>query len=112
MIESLLEVNGGAAERMIAVKGNHEDAVLAFLDDPTTGPLWGDHGGRETLLSYGVEIPQRQTDKDAWLSTRDAFAKALPPAHLSFLHSLELSVTIGDYMFVHVGVRPCVPLEQ
>jgi serine/threonine protein phosphatase 1 len=35
---------------------------------------------------------------------------ALPEAHLRFFRTLQLSITIGDYLFVHAGVRPGVPL--
>jgi serine/threonine protein phosphatase 1 len=35
----------------------------------------------------------------------------LPAEHLHFLNNLDLSVRIGDYVFVHAGVRPGVPLE-
>ena len=41
---------------------------------------------------------------------RDAFAAALPDPHLRFFRSLKLSVSFGDYLFVHAGVRPDVPL--
>ena len=44
---------------------------------------------------------------EAW---REAFAAALPEAHLRFFRTLELNVTIGDYLFVHAGLRPGVPL--
>ena len=36
------------------LKGNHEEALLAFLDEPETGAPWLSFGGAETLLSYGV----------------------------------------------------------
>jgi len=42
---------------------------------------------------------------------RDLRAR-LPVPHLDFLQGLELWAEIGDYLFVHAGVRPGRRLEQ
>ena len=47
---------------------------------------------------------------EGWARIRDALASAISPEHLAFFNGLELSVTVGDYHFVHAGVRPGVPL--
>jgi serine/threonine protein phosphatase 1 len=36
----------------------------------------------------------------------------VPEAHLAFLEGFEDMVIVGDYAFVHAGVRPGVPLDQ
>jgi serine/threonine protein phosphatase 1 len=95
-----------------ALKGNHEGAMLAFLDDPASGPLWGQHGGGATLVSYGVPAPANRLDLDAWARASETLATALPPAHLAFLRGLATSARRGDYAFVHAGVRPGVPLAE
>jgi serine/threonine protein phosphatase 1 len=46
------------------------------------------------------------------MQASEALNGALPPEHLHFLSNLDLSVQIGDYLFVHAGVRPGVPLDQ
>jgi serine/threonine protein phosphatase 1 len=105
-----LKLNGG--DRVITLKGNHEEAFLGFIDDPTTGPAWAEHGGRETLLSYGVVTPKLRTDAEGWTRARDEFVAAVPADHIRFLKSLHLWEKVGDYVFVHAGVRPGVPLED
>jgi len=112
VIETLMQLKKTGEDRVIALKGNHEEALLGFLADPQTGPGWAEHGGRETLLSYGVALPKHRTDADGWARTRDDFAKALPAEHLSFLRNLSLCESLGDYVFVHAGVRPGVPLHE
>jgi serine/threonine protein phosphatase 1 len=97
--------------RIVAVKGNHEDALLRFLDDPAIGPSWAQHGGAETLVSYGVDPPSN-ADKDAWERARDLFAARLPPSHERFFRDLMPYTLAGDYLFVHAGVRPKVRLED
>ena len=92
------------------LKGNHEETVLSFLDDARAGPVWAEFGGMQTLASYNVAAPQVRSDLEAWETARLAFAQAVPDRHLAFLRALELYVVAGDYVFVHAGLRPGVPL--
>jgi serine/threonine protein phosphatase 1 len=92
--------------------GNHEEAMLTFLHDPAIGPTWCEFGGRETLWSYGVEPPSRSATDADWAQASKALGAALPADHRAFLESLEICCEIGDYFFVHAGVRPGVPLDQ
>ncbi len=94
------------------LKGNHEAAMLQFLNDPSIGPRWAEFGGAETLVSYGVRPPRTRTAMEEWSIASEALNKAMPREHVNFLTNLDLSVRIGDYVFVHAGVRPGVPLDQ
>ena len=96
----------------IALKGNHEDMLLRFLDgDLDAGRHWFDYGGLEALAHYGVAIADRLARDDASLAAlRDRFASVLPQSHLDFFRSLAVSHQAGNYYFVHGGVRPGVPL--
>lgn len=92
------------------LKGNHEAILLNFLDDARSLDNWLLNGGDATMLSYGVDterLARLGAPSETW---RQAFAAALPEAHLRFFESLKLSVSFGDYLFVHAGVRPGVPL--
>jgi len=93
-----------------ALKGNHEQALLAFIDDPVSGWPWLQFGGLETLVSYGVTPPE-QDERDCWRA-RDDLLGRMPASHLHFLRGLELMVTAGDYAFVHAGVRPGRALKR
>jgi len=94
------------------LKGNHEAAMLQFLGDPAIGSRWAEYGGAETLVSYGVRPARTRTSVDEWSKASAELHDALPPEHLSFLKNLDLCVRVGDYLFVHAGVRPGVPLDQ
>ena len=94
------------------LKGNHEQALLEFLDEPAGAAPWLEFGGAETLAAYGV-VPPRPDDRlIEFVRARDELLDRMPAAHLSLLQSLELTVEAGDYAFVHAGVRPGVPLER
>ena len=112
VVDLILEMQAYERFEVRALKGNHEEAFLSFLEDPGFGAAWLDHGGGPTLVSYGVQPPAGRTDLAAWTRARDALADALPPDHRRFYEGLELMVTEGDYAFVHAGVRPGVPLDR
>ncbi|WP_233352881.1 metallophosphoesterase family protein [Henriciella mobilis] len=88
------------------LKGNHEEALLRFLEQPEHGPEWANYGGRETLVSYGVRPPRSLTMNDEWLSAHQQFQEKFPESHLHFMRALDVSVRLGDYGFVHAGTRP------
>ncbi|MDH4386696.1 MAG: metallophosphoesterase family protein [Caulobacter sp.] len=92
--------------------GNHEEVLLRFLERPESAGDWLEFGGRSTLLSYGVHPPDDVLHSQAWQDVRMALLTALPDSHLRFLRSLEDSIDLGDFLFVHAGVDPSRPLEQ
>ncbi len=115
VIDRLISLRGQAAEGRFefrALMGNHEETLLHFLDDPMAGPSWVEYGGGETLMSYGVQRPVGRAEPELWEQARQAFRATFPPAHETFLRQLELVVVYGDYVFVHAGVRPGLPLER
>jgi serine/threonine protein phosphatase 1 len=112
VVDLILELAAARQFEVRTLKGNHEEALLQFLDEPSFGATWMEHGGATTLASYGVQPPTQRTDEEAWARTSAAFAKALPAEHRRFYEGLELMVTTGDYAFVHAGVRPGVPLDR
>jgi serine/threonine protein phosphatase 1 len=112
VVDLLLQAEADPGVTLRPIKGNHDEVLLQFLADHSTGPRWSEFGGRETLFSYGVEPPGTRRDLDAWREAQEAFAAALPSTHRDFFGRLELSWACGDYLFVHAGVRPGIPLDQ
>lgn len=93
------------------LRGNHDDAMVKFLENAAAFRAWKNIGGESTLASYGVMVTPYE-DHAALEDMREAFASKLPPQHFQFLSGLEYFVQIGDYHFVHAGVRPGVPLNE
>lgn len=114
--------SSGVIERLISglpdgfvahcLLGNHEAILLDFLDDPAFLVNWLMNGAEATLASYGIEVPYPDAPFAEFAHCRDRFLAALPSSHLNFLENLPLSVTLGDYHFVHAGIRPGVPLDR
>jgi serine/threonine protein phosphatase 1 len=91
--------------------GNHEAFLLQFLADPTVAALWMMNGGAVTCTSYGVDParPPEHAVGDGWLQRE--LRERIPEAHLAFFANLRPSHLEGDYLFVHAGIRPGVPLD-
>lgn len=94
------------------LKGNHEQALRAFIDDPQGGASWIEFGGAATLVSYGVNPPKFEEGQNGFARARDDLIERMPASHLCLLDELSLLVVIGDYVFVHAGLRPGRPLAQ
>ncbi|WP_417518343.1 metallophosphoesterase family protein [Minwuia sp.] len=97
---------------MICLIGNHEAVMLQFLQDAEIGRDWVRFGGDTTLASYGARLRRESPSIGELLKAQETLAANLPAHHLDFLHGLKLSFRAGDYLFVHAGIRPGVPLEE
>jgi serine/threonine protein phosphatase 1 len=85
------------------LRGNHEDMLLDFLGmGGSSGMVYLSNGGAEFFKSYGIEPSGPLSE----------VAKSLPKEHLGFFTSLELGVSIGEFLFVHAGIRPDVALNE
>lgn len=94
------------------LKGNHEEAMLDFLDDPSAGARWCEYGGDAALRSYGLKPPELKHKLEAWARVSADLDHKLTPRERAFLENLELSLSIGDYFFAHAGARPGEPLDR
>lgn len=91
--------------------GNHEEVFLAALDgDARALRMFTRIGGRETALSYGIADADYEGMDYAEL--HEALAATVPAAHRAFLARGTDMEVVGDYAFVHAGVRPERPLDQ
>ncbi|MBK1719631.1 metallophosphoesterase family protein [Thiocystis violacea] len=90
--------------------GNHEQALLGFMRNPESFSNWLTYGGLATLGSYGVGATSSGAPGALKRMARE-LSMAMPETHLLFLERLEIHRRFGDYLFVHAGIRPDVPIE-
>jgi len=95
----------------VHLMGNHEEAMLRFVDDVEAGPAWVSFGGESTLLSYGVRRAPTMIGRQRFEDMRRQFVANVPERHVAFLRNLRLSFAAGDYFFAHAGVRPGVAID-
>ena len=95
VVEALIEL-GSMEPRPVFLLGNHERMLL----DAWRGyrpRLFFNNGGYETMQSYGLAISE---------------IEFLPSWHLEFFRKLPLYWQSREYIFVHAGLCPGIPLED
>ena len=91
--------------------GNHEEIFLGALDgEPKALRLFCRIGGRETVLSYGMDAAEYERLDYEELVHR--LKDLVPEDHRQFVGTFEDMIVICDYAFVHAGVRPGAPLDD
>lgn len=96
--------------RLHFVSGNHEECFLDVLNGSSANEMaWLQFGGFETLTSYGV--PERAIIARG-AELQHEMAERVPQAHINFMSRFVDQVRIGDYLFVHAGIRPGQPLDR
>src|SRR5574341_1540652 len=91
VVNHVLGLRKARPGKVICLMGNHEWMLLNHLEGTDT-VSWLLNGGRATLASYGGE-------------------DEIPSTHLEFFRGLSPFHRTEDYLFVHAGIRPGVPLE-
>lgn len=90
--------------------GNHEEMFLDALEKEEAMRHFLRYGGREMLLSYPLDP---MAFSRAELAEVAALALAAIPADdIAFIRSFEDQIALGDYLFVHAGIRPGVAIED
>lgn len=90
--------------------GNHEEMFLDSFEDSQILRHFLKHGGRETLFSYGVT--KDQFNRSTIAELQELMNRLVPRYDREFLETFENYVVLGDYLFVHAGIRPEIPLED
>lgn len=91
--------------------GNHEEVFLmAARGDESALRFMTRIGGRETLLSYGAT--ENDLDNMTLGELRDWLMATVPEPHLQFIESMKEKVLIGNYAFVHAGIRPQIAMDE
>lgn len=95
---------------MRCLKGNHEEIFIrAARGEVAATRFFCRIGGQQTLHSYGLPDADYVSFNDEQL-TQWMLAN-IPRAHVDFIDSFDDLIEIGDYAFVHAGIRPGIPLN-
>lgn len=110
VIESILRIDSNLA-KVCLIKGNHEEVFLSMLDgDIRSARVFCNIGGRETLLSYGID--KSLFDEGGLDLLCERAAAYVPAEHQKLLESGLDMIVIGDYLFTHAGTRPGVSISD
>ena len=98
----------------VHLRGNHEQLMLEFMGDVDRGLPWLANGGLKTMASYGL-ISEETSSRVGRVAQHKMYLDLLgmlPRQHRVFLRDLPTSHRIGNYLFVHAGIRPGATLAM
>ncbi|NJM34439.1 MAG: serine/threonine protein phosphatase [Rhodomicrobium sp.] len=95
----------------VFLRGNHEDMMQRCLGEPGLIGDWMTYGGMETLQSYGIDLKALRYGEIDAADLSKQLQEKIPLSHRAFLNSLQVTAELGDYFFVHAGVRPGIALD-
>lgn len=90
---------------VVFLRGNHEAALLDFLEEPARGGDWLGYGGLQTLASYGVAPVGRGAGGAELDRAATQLAAAMGP-HVGFLERTLPLYRSGDVICAHAGIDP------
>lgn len=95
----------------VFLAGNHEEIMLDVLAaKPGMLESWLQFGGSACAQSYGADVRRLAAlDEERGAAL---LRKHVPREHIAFLKALGDTFRFGDFLFVHAGIRPGVPLED
>jgi serine/threonine protein phosphatase 1 len=96
--------------RVRMITGNHEEMFLAAFNNVDVLRQFLRFGGRETVFSYPID--RNAYEKADFAQTQSLMARAVPEKDLEFLRGFEDMILVGDYLFVHAGIDPEVPISE
>jgi len=100
-----------SAEGTRFLLGNHDEVFLkAASGDEKATRFLVRIGGRDTILSYGVGLDDYEQATYAELT--QLLQEKVPDTHREFLATFEDYTEVGDYLFVHAGIRPGIDLPE
>lgn len=111
VVQTLVSMRGKPSIDVRFIRGNHEQAMLDFLDGVDNSEAWLFYGGLETLESYGARPASVNPAELVVSDIREGLRRRLPSRHETFLRETVLMAEVGDYEFVHAGVRPGIPMD-
>jgi serine/threonine protein phosphatase 1 len=100
-----------APMKLVVLGGNHDEVFVRVLNGEREAvSALHRMGGRATALSYGVS--EEEYDRGSYGDLGQLMIDRVPAGHAAFLRSLREWHRVGDYVFVHAGIRPGKPMEE
>lgn len=99
-----------ARRKVRILSGNHEEMFLRSFADIEMLRHFLRHGGRETVMSFGVEAKEYTTA--SLEEVQKMLVERVPKDVREYVAGFETLIAVGDYVFVHAGINPEIPLAE
>ena len=118
VIQTLVDLTEEYGDQITCLMGNHEWLMLAALDlmEVNTLPgvlrpsaVWMANGGLQFMDSYASKYGMKEEDRMYLTTTR--LKEMVPQSHIDLLLNTFSYYETDDYLFVHGGCDPNIPIE-
>lgn len=97
--------------QVTCLRGNHEDMMLGFLQNPAEkGARWLRYGGLNTLGSFGIDGIPTNSDPEVFAATAARLKDALGLPLIHWLDTRPTSWESGNLAVVHAAADPALPM--
>lgn len=103
VVSDVVELHSAAPERVLCLRGNHEQMMLDFLDEGATIWLTPVTGGERTFEQYTGHPPLITKEED-YETARRQLDQSIPPAHLAFIRRTPFYYEDDYALYVHAGL--------
>ena len=113
VVDLVKDVKSDFPDQVFCLFGNHELMLLQAVlpgATPSQYNMWMGNGGEETILGYFQRIGSEL--ENPYLTQRQTLTRFIPDDHIEFFKSLLPYYETDDYIFVHGGCDPFVPLDK
>ena len=110
VVEFLMAYAASGAD-CVFLTGNHDEVFSrAASGEREAVSRLHQMGGRATAISYG--IAEAEYDAGSYGDLAALLRERVPQEHIAFIRSFRDWCQIGDYVFVHAGIRPGKPMAE
>ncbi len=102
-VEHIMKLRNENRERVICLRGNHEQMLMDFLAGLSSIWLMPVTGGERTFEQYTGEPVRAHTEQELE-EMRQLFEQSFPPEHLRFMESLPFYYEDEHAIYVHAGL--------
>lgn len=113
VLDRLIQLKAKYLTQVICLRGNHEDMFLEAIKpsiDSYDYTFWMRYGGEQTLSGYLERI--KTPMENPYLFPRQRISSIVPKKHINFINSLKPYHETDEYIFVHGGCDPFIPLNE
>jgi calcineurin-like phosphoesterase family protein len=103
-VERVEKLCSESPERVICLRGNHEQMLMDFLEGFSNLWITPVTGGERTFEQYTGEVVQVDGEGDLG-RLRDLLRKSMPSHHLAFMQSSPLFHEDDHALYVHAGLE-------
>jgi serine/threonine protein phosphatase 1 len=112
VVDAIVRLSKANSPDLVFLRGNHEAALMSFLENPVAGRSWLGYGALQTFTSFGLPpLPPSIVEPSRLHDLRDQLMAAIGPL-IDILEWMPTHLVSGKVLFSHAGANPRRPLQD